>query len=45
VLSAVPHGSIPGPLFFFSVFINDLRSAVKYSNCRLFADDSKKIDK
>jgi len=41
MLSAVPQGSIPGPLL-FSVFMNDLSSAVKYSNCLLFADDVKK---
>ena len=44
VLSAVPQGSISGPLL-FSVVINDLSSTVKYSNCLLFADDVKKIDK
>ena len=41
MLSAVPYRSIPGPLL-FSVFINDLSSAVKYSNCLIFADDVKK---
>ena len=44
VLFNVPQGSIPGPLL-FSVFTNDLCSAVKYSNCLLFADDVKKIEK
>jgi len=40
VLSGVPQGNFLGPLFVI-VFINDLCSAVKYSNFFLFADDVK----
>ena len=38
IQSGVVQGSILGPLL-FSLFINDLPLAVKYSSCHLYADD------
>ena len=39
VISAVPHGTVLGPLLFL-LFVNDLESSVKHSKIKLFADDS-----
>ena len=40
VVSGIPQGSVLGPLLFV-VFINDLPNDMKYSICRMFADDCK----
>ena len=42
VTSGVPQGSVLGPLLFI-ILINDLPDYCKYSDCFLFADDSKMI--
>ena len=40
VLSSVPEGSVIGPILFL-IYINDLCDCIKYSDCKLFADDLK----
>ena len=40
VLSGITEGSVLG-LILFVVFINDMPEEVKYSTCKLFADDCK----
>jgi hypothetical protein len=42
VSSVVPQGSVLEPLL-INVFTNDLRDAIKYSECLHFADDIKCI--
>ena len=40
VISGIPQGSVIGPILFV-IFINDMSDNVKYSMCKLFADDCK----
>jgi hypothetical protein len=37
--SRVPQGCIPSPLFFFSMFINDLCSCIRLLKFHFYADD------
>ena len=39
VRSGVPQGSVLGPLLFFLSYVDDLRSVVRHSTLKLFADD------
>ena len=40
VISGIPQGFVIGPILFV-IFINDMPDNVKYSMCKLFADDCK----
>ena len=37
--SGVPQGGLLGPLF-FGLFIRDLPNVLRYSSCRIYADDT-----